>query len=414
VNASWTFFGNAVHAAAFFAMTIVLAKLGSPEDVGRFALGLATTAPIFMLASLRLRDLQAIDVNQEYVFEDYFALRLATTVASLLVITCIALLGGFDLEMKLVIVATGASKGLEAISDAFYGLFMQQERLDRSAKSLILKGPFSLLLLAIAFYLTGSVFWGVMGIVVARAVVMVGYDTRNLRLSLDPTAEVTGQILPQDLPRPRFDFRTMGKLVALSLPLGLVTMLISLHANIPRYFIEGYLGSYQLGIFSAITAFQKVAPTVVQALGRSAAPRLAKYHASRNARAFRRLSLRLVGIGALLGAGGMLVAFVAGRPILTLFYGPEYALPELFTLVMGAAALDYLATMVLFTVTAARYFRIQLPLHVLTTASGALACYLLVPSLGLWGAAIALAATYGVRFLGTSIAAAVAIRELSR
>lgn len=414
MNASWTFVGNAVHAAAFFAMTIVLAKLGSPEDVGRFALGLATTAPIFMLASLRLRDLQAIDVNQEYVFEDYFALRLATTVASLVVITCIALFGGFDLEMKLVIMATGASKGLEAISDAFYGLFMQQERLDRSAKSLMLKGPLSLLLLAIAFYVTGSVFWGVMGIVAARAVIMMGFDTRNLRVSLDPGVELSGQILPRDLPRPRWDFRTMGKLVALSLPLGLVTMLISLHGNIPRYFIEGYLGSYQLGIFSAITAFQKVAPTVVQALGRSAAPRLAKYHASRNARAFRRLTLRLVGIGALLGAAGMLVAYVAGRPILTLFYGPEYALPELFTLVMGAAALDYLATMVLFTVTAARYFRIQLPLHVLTTASGALACYLLVPSLGLWGAAVALATTYGVRLVGTSIAAVVAVRELSR
>jgi len=414
VNASWTFVGNAVHAAAFFAMTIVLAKLGSPEDVGRFALGLATTAPIFMLASLRLRDLQAIDVNQEYVFGDYFALRLTTTVASLLVITLIALLGGFDVEMKLIIIATGASKALEAISDAFYGLFMQQERLDRSAKSLMLKGPFSLLLLGIGFYLTHSVFWGVVGIVVARAIIMLGFDTRNLRVSLDPNADLAGQILPRDLPKARWHLRTMGRLLAVSLPLGLVTMLISLHANIPRYFIEGYLGSYQLGIFSAITAFQKVAPTVVQALGRSAAPRLAKYHATRNARLFKRLTLRLLGIGALLGAGGMLVAFVAGRPILTLFYGPEYALPELFTLVMGSAALDYLATMVLFSVTAARYFRIQLPLHVATTTAGALACYLLVPTWGLWGAAVALTATYLVRFIGTGIAAIVAIRELSR
>jgi O-antigen/teichoic acid export membrane protein len=158
----------------------------------------------------------------------------------------------------------------------------------------------------------------------------------------------------------------------------------------------------------------KVAPTVVQALGRSAAPRLAKYYAARNAGAFRRLSIKLIAMGAALGAGGILVAFVAGRPILTLFYGPEYALGGLFTLLMFAASLDYLATMVLFVMTAARYFRVQLPLHVLTVSSGTLACYLLVPSAGLQGAAFALVVTFAVRLGGSSLAALHAIRALSR
>jgi O-antigen/teichoic acid export membrane protein len=99
------------------------------------------------------------------------------------------------------------------------------------------------------------------------------------------------------------------------------------------------------------------------------------------------------------------VAFVAGRQILTLFYGPEYALPELFTLLMIAAGLDYIATMLLFTVTSARYFRIQLPLHILTTSAIALACFFFVPSFGLAGAAIALIIGYFVR-MGNSLVAA--------
>ena len=61
-------------------MTIVLAKLGSPEKVGQFTLGLAMTAPIFMFATLRLRDVQATDTNQEYLFGDYFALRLPVAI----------------------------------------------------------------------------------------------------------------------------------------------------------------------------------------------------------------------------------------------------------------------------------------------------------------------------------------------
>lgn len=413
-NFSWTFVGNVINAVSWFAMTIVLAQLGTPEDVGKFALGLATAAPIFMFATLRLRDVQATDANQEYLFEDYFAMRLTTTAGALAVVAGIAFIGGFSMEMALIIVAHAVSKSIEAISDSFYGLFMQQERLDRAAKSLMMKGPLSLLGLGIGFYTTGSVFWAVMGLVLARACIMMTYDVRNVNLSFNPSAKLIGSMFPHNLPRPRWDFPTLKKLFWLTLPLGFVTMLISFNLNIPRYFIEGHLGSYQLGIFAAITAFQKAAPTAVQAMGRSAAPRLSKYFAAGNSRAFRKLSIKLIGIGVLLGVVGVLVALVAGKQILTLFYGSEYALPGLFALVMVASGLDYLATMLLFVITSARYFRIQLPLHLLTTTTVAIACFILVPSAGLIGAALALIIADSVRMGSSLIAALHALRSIRK
>jgi len=411
-NFSWTFVGNVIHAACWFGMTIVLAKLGSPEHVGQFALSLAIAAPIFMFATLRLRDVQATDANQEYQFGDYFALRLTTTALALLVIVGIVFVSNFQMEMALVVLAIGTSKALEAISDAFYGLFMQHERMDRIAKSLMLKGPLSLIGLSIGFYLTGSVFWGVAGIVIARAMILVGYDLRNASLSLKLSSESAGNIIPKKLPGPRWNAKTLTRLVWLTLPLGFVTMLISFNANIPRYFIEGHLGAYQLGLFAAIASFQKVAPTVVQAMGRSASPRLAKYFAANNAGAFRGLTVKLIGIGVLLGVAGVLVALVLGRQILTLFYGPEYAMPMLFGLIMVASGLDYLATMLLFVITSARYFRIQLPLQILTTGSVAIASFLLIPSVGLSGAAWALIIGNIIRAGGGLVAALHAIRAL--
>lgn len=437
-NFSWTFIGNAINAAAWFLMTTVLAKLGTPEDVGQFALGLAMTAPIFMFATLRLRDVQATDTQGEYQFGDYFALRLSTTVMALLAVVGVVLISGFPRQVSLIILAHGVSKAIEAVSDAFYGLFMQRERLDLSAKSMIIKGPLSLLGLGIGFYLTGSVFWGVVGIIVARLLIMVTYDIRNASMSLEPAlaasaasatlltmgsaarampraaASVVEAILPQMMPRPCWDLRTLRKLFWLTLPLGAYTMLVSFNSNIPRYFIEGQLGSHQLGLFAAIAAFQKVAPTVVQALGRSASPRLAKYYAASNVKGFRKLSLRLMGIGLLLGVGGMLAALVAGRQILTIFYGPEYVMPTVFMLVMVGAGIDYLATMLLFVITSARYFRVQLPLQILTTGTVALACFWLIPPYGLLGAAWALIVGNAVRVLGTLVAALHAERALAR
>lgn len=400
-NFSWTLAGNVVNAAAWFAMTIVLARLGSPEDVGQFALGLAATAPIFMFATLRLRDVQATDTRQEYQFGDYFALRLITTVLALLAVVGIVAISGYEWEVGLVVLATAGSKAMEAISDAFYGLFMQQERLDRIAKSLMIKGPLSLLGLGLGFYLTGSVFWGVVGLTAARALIMLTYDLPNASLTLGHTSTSFSRFLLRDLPRPRWDRAILVQLIWLTLPLGLVTMLISFNANIPRYFIEGHLGVHQLGIFAAITALQKAAPTVVQALGRSASPRLAKYYAAGHVRAFRRLSLQLAGMGTILGAAGVVAALVAGRPILILLYGEEYALPGLFALVMVDAGLDYISTMLLFVITSARYLRVQLPLYLLTSSVVALACFWLVPSAGLAGAALASIIGELVRLVGT-------------
>ena len=389
-NFSWTFVGNVVNAGSWFAMTIVLAKLGSPEHVGQFALGLAATAPIFMFASLRLRDVQATDSKQEFLFGDYFALRLLTTALAFMVVAGIVFVSGYRGEMALVILATAASKSIEAISDALYGLFMRQERLDRIAKSMMVKGPLSLIGLGIGFYLTRSVFWGVVGMAMARAVVLVSYDLWNATLSLNSSSERSSHIISKDSPLLHWNSTILARLAWLALPLGFVTMLISFKTNIPRYFIEQYLGTYQLGLFAAAASFQKIAPTVVTALGRSASPRLAKYYAANNVKAFRSLMVKLIGISVVLGCGGVSVALVVGRELLVLFYGAEYALHGLFVLLMVAAGIDYIATMLQHGMTSARYFRGQLPVFLATTAAAGLASFMLIPTAGLEGAAIAL------------------------
>lgn len=410
-NFSWTFVGNTINTGAWWAMTIVLAKLGSPEHVGQFALGLATASPIFLFATLRLRDIQATDAKQEFLFGDYFAMRLITTALALLAVGGVVAISGFQWEVALVVLATAVSKAVEAISDAFYGLFIQQERLDLIAKSMMIKGPLSLIGLGIGFYLTGSVFWGVVGLATARAIIMVGYDIRNASRHLDPSSNASR---PQGLPRPRWNAKILGRLALMAIPLGLVTMLISFNANIPRYFIEGHLGSYQLGIFAAVTSFQKAAPTVVQALGRSASPRLAKYHAAGNVRAFRKLALRLAGVGVMLGCAGILVAWALGRQILTWFYGAEYVLPGLFVLTMVDAGLDYISTMLLFVITSARYLKVQLPLYLATTGTIALACFFLVPAIGLKGAALSSIIAESVRLVGSSAVTWRALRSLRK
>jgi O-antigen/teichoic acid export membrane protein len=402
-NFSWTFVGNIIYAASQWGMLVVLAKLGSPEMVGQFTLGLAVTAPIILFSNLQLRQIQTTDVKQQYAFADYLGLRLICLGLALPTILIITIKAGYRWETSLVILIIGLAKVFESISDVFQGLLQYHERMDRIAISLMLKGPLSLLMLALGIRLSGNVVGGTIGLTAIWALVLIFYDIpsgasilRASAIAQRAAAEDGFDRNPQSpIPnrqlQPRFNISNLRSLVGLSLPLGFVMMLISLNANIPRYFIEHHLGERELGIFSALSYLMVAGGIVVSALGQSASPRLAKYYAAGNSKDFKNLLLKIVLIGAVLGGISILMAAIAGKEILTILYRPEYAQQVyLFMLLMVAAGVGYIASFLGYGMTAAQYFRAQMPLFTIVTAVSALVCYLLVPTQGLIGAAIAL------------------------
>lgn len=395
-NFSWTFVGNVIYAACQWGMLVVLAKLGSPEMVGQFTLGLAITAPVILFTSLQLRVVQATDAKQQYVFGDYLGLRLISTGLALPIVTGITLTAQYPWETLLVILVVALAKAVESISDIFYGLMQQHERMDRIAISMMIKGPLSLLFLGLGIYLTNNVLWGAVGLAIAWAIVLFGYDIPSGVWLLDTYQEKPQGKVPEKPPlalaiRPRWHWANIRKLVWLALPLGFVMMLISLNSNIPRYFIEHYLGERELGFFAAISYLMVAGGMVVNALGESANPRLAKYYVAGDSTAFRTLLFKLVGIGGLLGGVGVLVTAVAGRQILTLLYRPEYAeYANLLVWLMVVTGINYVSSFLGYGMTAARYFRIQMPLFALVTAISATVCLWLIPTTGLLGGAIAL------------------------
>jgi O-antigen/teichoic acid export membrane protein len=398
-NFSWTLLGNVVYAACQWGMLVVLAKLGSPKMVGQFALGLAVAAPVVIFANLALRPVQATDFRHEYLFGDYLALRLITTVLALLVILGITFVAGYRRETALVILAVGLAKAFESISDVFYGLLQQHEQMDCIAKSMMLKGPLSLVVLGIGVYITGNVLWGVLGLAAAWALTLVSYDMRNAATILNAAqAGLTATLWP------RWKRETLKKLACLTLPLGFATMLGSLNTNIPRYFIERYLGEQDLGIFAAMAYLIVAGGMVVNALGQAASPRLAQYYAEGNDRAFCGLLLRLIGVGAVLGGMGVLLALLCGRELLVLIYRPEYASHmDVVVWLMIAAAGGYIASFLGYGMTAARLFRAQPFLFATTSVVAATGCFLLIPGYGLTGAAWAYGISLVVQLLGGAV-----------
>jgi Na+-driven multidrug efflux pump len=141
-------------------------------------------------------------------------------------------------------------------------------------------------------------------------------------------------------------------------------MFLQLNANIPRYFIEHYLGERELAFFAAMAYLMLPGNMVlVAALGQAATPRLAKHYAAGETGAFLSLLLRMAAMVALGGGLAALAILIAGKMILTLLYTAEYTqhLDVLFWVTIEAG-LGFVCSVLAYAMTAARRFRLQAPL----------------------------------------------------
>jgi O-antigen/teichoic acid export membrane protein len=376
-NFAWTLAGNVVYAGCQWGIVVVFAKCGSPEALGQFSLALAITAPVLMFGSLQLRALLATDAKNAYRFGDYLALRLTTGAAAMLLIAAIA--ATYRLELFLVIVAVGAAKIVESMSDAIFGLEQKHDRMDLISISMIVKGLASLAMLAGAYYLTDSVVWASLSLLAVWSAVFALYDL--------PNAKKQGDC------RPLWDGRRLLSLAVLGLPLGAVMLLNSLNANVPRYFLDYHFGERELGIFAALSYLATAGAQVTFALGQSAIPRMARSHANGDTREYWGLVVKLIGISLLLGILGIFVAACVGRPLLTVIYGPEYAEHgDSFTIVAFGAAISYLASAFGYAATARRRLKPQPFAMALTVIIACVFCWMLVPGGGVLGASWSLVA----------------------
>jgi O-antigen/teichoic acid export membrane protein len=403
-NFSWTFIGSAVYGGSQWGILIVLAKLTTPEAVGRFALGLAVCAPVIMFTGLDLGSVQATDARREYSFADYLSLRLVMTMLALAIIAIIGLVSGYGRETAIVVLLVGLSKAVEAISDIYYGLFQQRERMDRMAISRMIKGPLSLLALGSMVYFTHSIAWGVVGLVAAWTALLLFYDIPNGHAIQRNSVPDQGDSTPAEA---RFHLSrhlpTLWELAWLAAPLGIVMTLISLNTNIPRYAIERYLGERDLGIFAAMAYLIVAGQMVVGALGLSTSPRLAQHYADKNEKAFRGLLLKLTLIGVIIGLAGIAVALLGGKALLTLLYKPEYAdHSDVFVWIMIAGGIGYTSEFLGYVMTAVRLLKVRAILSIVVVTSTAVASWILIPSFGLVGGAMTLVVSAIVRLLGSS------------
>jgi O-antigen/teichoic acid export membrane protein len=416
-NFSWITVGNTVYAVCQWGIIVILAKFGSPEIVGRFVLALAITAPIIMFSQLKLRIIQATDATWDYNFSDYLGLRLMMTGFAGIVILFISLVLGYY-DILIIILLVYIYKSIESVSDVFYGYYQLNERMECIALSKIIKGIIGLILLASLFYVTTQLAYAIIGLIIVFTGTLILYDAHVARRMLR-IKHVSDDIPFNLIPVRNFFLNNWNKhklyvLFRLALPLGFVSMLNSLDANVPRYMVDKYSGEAELGVFGAIVYLMVAGGTLVNSLGQAASPRLAQYYVKNNIEGFKQLLRKLAGFGVLTGSLGVIVASTIGEDILRIIYTDTYAVyKNVFVIIMVAGLINYCSSLLLYGTTAARLFKSQFTLYSIILIITIISGYVLIESYGIEGASWTLIISALVRLLGILILNKIAITKMN-
>lgn len=382
----WILAGSVSSAAANWGVIVLLARFGSPETLGAYALGLSMASVAYALSGLELRTLQVTQQSEDPAFSDYFGLRVVTSLAALAVLSLLA--GRESTFTAWAVMAVSAGRAFDAVSDIFYARFQVVNRLDRISISQILRATLSLLFLSVALFLSLAPLVTIAAVPVASLCVFALYDVPGIVRHGVPGALRFAYVPGQ-----------AAALVRAGLPFAVISMMVAAIAAMPRLTIARESGPADVAVVAALS-YLAIAPNLlVTALGQAGMRSLATSFAAGERRAALAGATRLLVMSAALGGAALGAALLGGRQILQVIYGARYAGYEWeLTLFLGSGAVSYLNAGLGYCLSSARITAPQIPMMATVCAVTFVACTILIRHWGVAGAAAGQAAGMLVQF----------------
>lgn len=388
-------------------MLILLAKLGDSKMVGQYGYAWAVAYPVSLLANLNLRSVYVNDQAGRFTFGYVLGLRYALASLGIFILAICIWLRHDSFSAACVLLAVGAVTLIDSISESHFGIFQKHDRMDRMAQSLILRSLLSITIAAITLYFTRNLLYTVCGALVGRAITFLFFDSSRSSFEISRTEPDTLNTRARSALHsrllPYWDGRMQLNMFWITLPLGIVNLLVTLNANIPRYVIEAYLGPRDLGIYSAVGYIPQAGMLFSTTLGSITYAALNRMFSRGEERGFLTLLGKMILISIGIGISALVLTVLAGRWLLTLLYRPEYAAHSdiLIWLVITAGGAG-IAACIGYAITAASQFSPQVPVLILVNIVSAAASFALVPKIGLRGAAIASLCAMSVQAVGSA------------
>lgn len=376
--------GNILFAFSQWLILIFISHFSDNQAVGAYTYALALVTPVFMLTNLQLRPIVVAEfnLNSNFNYKSYFALRFYSIFLAILVSFLLTFLSSSNVWK--VVLLLGCIKALEAISDIIYAYYNAQGKTKLISLSLTVKSLSLILIFGSLLYFYNLLNFGLIGIILIYVLTLLLIDFRNIGLNK--------KYFYLNI----VDFKNI---IILALPLGISVMLVALQSNIPRFFLEKFFNLESVGVFSVFYYFIIVGGIVINSICQFISPKFSILFKENKMHELNKLMMQAWGMATFLGISGLIVSLTLGEFFVDILYGSHYLVwIDILNIIMFAGLFTYLSVVNGYLMTSLGLIKIQLPLFLFLTIFTLVLCWTLIPAYGLLGAAWATVTSSAAQF----------------
>ncbi len=374
-NAIWLFLGSFVYSASQWAITVILAKFHTLEDLSNFSLALAVCSPIFLFFNMNIKFLIVVEEKiPNLVSLIYFrsALIFLACLISIIFYTFLT-----DTVLNIFLAFIVGYKCVESLTELLYALMQRNEKMLLIGKSQIVRG-----LIFISFLLVGAV----LSIDIRYILICIVF---TLVIALIKDMSVTFRLLNTNGEQVGYSLNSerLGALLHRLIPLGGIALIDSIIMQIPKYYLEYFGYNLEVGIFSSIILLIFIGGFVMSSVLNSILPKLSQSFLLKNKNKFKKLSFYAILLSILLSFVYFLVVYIAGEELLVILYNKSFnSYYNNYVLLAACSIFVYGGVALSFVLYAVQSSRIILYSNVFSVFLCIFLGYLWIPQNGMEGA----------------------------
>ena len=291
--------GMVFYLACQWLTIILVSNLSGNTGAGIYNLAISISNPFSAIALYGIRPYQVSDINDRFSGRVYVASRIVTAGLAFVLCAGRVALGGYTGETAVCILLYMLLRLAEAAVDVFQGIEQKGDRMDAVGISFYLRAVVTVGAFVAGQILFDNLMLSMLAMPLASFVVIWIYDGR-LSARLTPI-------------KPRFDWKAIGTLLWICLPLTLNTYMVSELATIPKTVLERSWGSDMLGIYGSIAAPSIIVQTAGSFLFNPVIPALAEDLQQGEKRRFLARGIKYTGLISAMTVVCVLGAAIFGR-----------------------------------------------------------------------------------------------------
>ncbi|KTR60371.1 polysaccharide biosynthesis protein [Exiguobacterium indicum] len=358
----------------------LLIKWSTPLNIGYFNYALAITAPIVMFCWLNASTILTAERAGLTNFWLFIKTRFSLLSAGVFVLLGVYYFFG-EADILLLTLLVYLNKYMESFADLAYGFLQGHTAFKEVAVSKIFRSLLNVSGAALVLFTTHSIHGFVLALIAGNLIMLLAYDL--------PTIRRVGRGFDNQALDLRY--RSGKELFLKAMPLGFVALLIALNANIPRLFVGRAIGTEELGYYASIAYLLVLGSLFIHSLIAVLLPNFSSETGERQSLPeLRKLTRSMLLMTNIVGILLIVGAIFFGKWGLTIFYNASFVQYHLiFVLMMVASLFFYNSTVIQALLTGFQQFRIQTISIFGSVVVNLIACSLLIPLYGLYGATIA-------------------------